>query len=492
MSIKPWKSINLILVTILLSGCFPQERYEYSHIRQEFKQTKDNLRGNKTKGLRKKDKEKKPCPKEVLTLNKAIALALKNNPDLGKSRASLKKAEAVLSEANSAFWPSLSFYTEYLQGDCPSSFWFKKIDQREVEPDDMNDPDDFNDPGWFENYETGIQGKLNLFRGGRDVLNRKIAKKGEKISQLDKIQVINQLKATVIKAYYNSQAAREAIKIIERSIRIVKKDLEQTKVRYEAGGALKSDLLSMRVRLFSAQEDLVEAKNRYKMSLSTLANILGYNANTDFKLAESEELDLKNKLPRSYQEAVAYALMHRPDSEKIRQRVIKSRMALDKAKSYYLPDLNVLGNYYHDDPGFSYDQDRENWTVGIRLDWNLFTGLSRQARIRQAKASIREMLALDQKTVQAIQLEVKNALLKLEEAKARQKVAIESVKQAQESLRLVRKQYQGGSSTITRYLSAELDLKRSQYRSSLAFYARQKALADLASSLGYWVQGTVN
>jgi len=474
---------------MLLTGCFPsQGTYDYEHIRQEFAQT-DEVTNNDRKVSKKRNKEKKTELRETLTLEKAIDLALKNNPDVARSRASLKKAQAILAEANSAFWPSLSFYTEYLQGDCPSSFWFKHIDQREVDPDDMNDPDDFNDPGWFENYETGIQGKLNLFRGGRDVLNKKIAKKRKKISQLEKIQVINQLKSSVINAFYNTKAAKDLINITQRSIRIVKKDLEQTRIRYKAGGALKSDLLSMQVRLSMAQEDLVKAKNRYKRSLSTLSNLLGYNAAKDFRLAESKELDLITELPDSYQEAVDYALMHRPESKKIHQRVIKRAIALDKAKSYYMPNVNVLGKYYHDDPNLSFDQNRENWTIGIRLDWDLFSGLSRQARIKQAESSIQEMFAQDKKTAQAIQLEVKKALLQLKEAKSRQEVARKSVKQAKESLRLVRRQYKGGSSTITRYLNAELDLKRSQYRYSLAFFARQKALADLARALGYWGHG---
>jgi outer membrane protein TolC len=203
-------------------------------------------------------------------------------------------------------------------------------------------------------------------------------------------------------------------------------------------------------------------------------------------------LQLTRELPGSYQEAIVYALMHRPESNEIRQRVIKRKMTLDKAKSYYLPTVNVVGKYYHDDPDLSFDQDRENWTVGIKLYWDVFSGLSRQAKIRQAEATLSEMCAQDQKTVQAIQLEVRNSLLQLKEAKARQEVAQESVRQAQESLRLVRKQYQGGSSTITRYLHAELDLQKTRYRSSLAFYAKQKAMADLARALGFWAQETAN
>ena len=72
--------------------------------------------------------------------------------------------------------------------------------------------------------------------------------------------------------------------------------------------------------------------------------------------------------------------------------------------------------------------------------------------------------------------------------KSREKLAVSkaSVEQAEESLSLVKKQYEGGSATITRYLDAELARNRARIRATVAFYDREKARAAVGRALGYW------
>jgi len=61
-----------------------------------------------------------------------------------------------------------------------------------------------------------------------------------------------------------------------------------------------------------------------------------------------------------------------------------------------------------------------------------------------------------------------------------------SVAQAEESLSLVRKEYEGGSATITRYLEAELALNRARILAKAACYDKQRAVASVGRGIGYW------
>jgi outer membrane protein TolC len=101
---------------------------------------------------------------------------------------------------------------------------------------------------------------------------------------------------------------------------------------------------------------------------------------------------------------------------------------------------------------------------------------------------LEEMLAADRKATLGVQLEVKSAFLRHAEAKARWEVSEASVAQAEESLRLVQKEYEGGSATITRYLEAELAWNRSRLRATTAFYDRQKTAAAIGRAIGYWAR----
>jgi outer membrane protein TolC len=190
------------------------------------------------------------------------------------------------------------------------------------------------------------------------------------------------------------------------------------------------------------------------------------------------------KVLEKYSEALGYALLHRPEVIRSRKQVVQSRIELDKAKSDYLPSLDLQARYYHDDSDFHYSTERENWTMGLVLNWKIFSGLSTKAKVEQSRAILKEMLARDRETTNQIELDVRKAWLKLQEARARLKVTKDSVARAEESYKLVSLQYQGGSSDITRLLNSELDMNRARVRHTAAYYDLQKAKARLSMAMG--------
>jgi len=426
-----------------------------------------------------------PPPEEVLrkagtlTLTRAIQIALERNPDVDMALARIQQSEAMLDEALSAFWPVISVYGEYMQGNAPSAYLFKTIDQRKLPPGT-----NFNDPGWFENYELGVQGRLNLFNGGRDYLRKRMADTGLEVSQLDRDSVENGLVTSVIHAYYSALAAQKYVEIASSSVDTVAHELELARVRYHAGGALKSDVLSLEVALAQAKEDLIRAQNNKCLSLSSLAHLMGLDPDTPVALTEDQDAVIH--LPEAYEDTLVAALAQRPELQKTRLQVVQSKMGLDVARSQFLPRLDAQARTYMDDPGLSFDWDRRNWTAGIILNWDLFTGFQRTSQIARSRAVLEEMLAADRRATLGVQLEVKSAFLKHAEAKARWEVSEASVAQAEESLRLVQKQYEGGSATVTRYLESELACNRSRLRATTAFYDRRKTAAAIGRAIGYW------
>jgi outer membrane protein len=473
---------NKIQILIILSfllitfGCFSHDKYTYESIRQEYAKVicDDAFSTNVSKTGPYTCVLQKP-----VSLNDAIQIALANNPDNKIAIARIKQAEAVIEKTNATFFPFLGFYTVYSQGDSPSGYLFNKIDQRLL-PANV----DFNDPGWYENYETGIKAGINIFNGGRDILNKKIAETDFSISQIDRQSVENSLVASVIQTYYNALAAKEYIKIARDSVSTVKSQLRLMNVRFGAGGALKSDVLSLDVRLAQAKEDVVLSENRLKTTLAAFAGILGVSPEAEIILKEIERREIS--LPDEYIAGVAYALENRSEVNKIKERIKQARMALDLSRAEYLPRVDLQSKYYVDDPEMSYHDSRDNWTAAVIFNWDVFTGFSTKAEEEKAKARLEEMLAADLKTKLSVKLDVKNAYLKLAEAKARLEVAERSVAMAEESFKLVKKQYEGGTATITRYFEAELALNRAKTRTTAAYYDREKSLADIGRAVGYW------
>jgi len=469
-------NITLFLICFFQVPAFGSDaKYSYPSIQEEYADTVCRLDGlNSTVS----GTGGRICVLDKpISLSDAIRIALKNNPDNQMAVARIAQAKALIEKSHAAFYPSLGLYTEYMQGDAPSANFFKTLDQRKFSPGT-----DFNDPGWFENFETGLQGKINLYNGGRDLLTTKMAETGLNINQLDRRAIDNSLVASVVNAYYDYLAAKDFIEIARESVSTVRTELEIMQVRLSAGGALKSDVLSLEVRLAQAMEEVVRSQNQLKMTMAALANLLGVSPDKEILIKSTSPQAIE--VPDDYAAGVAHALEKRPELKKVREQLKQSRMALDKSGAEYLPSIDLQGRYYHDDPDMSYDRNRENWTVAMMLNWYFFTGFSTRADMKNATAKIEEILAADRKTILAVQLDVKNAYLRLSEAKARLEVAEKSVASAEESLELVKKQFEGGSATITRYLEAELARNMARIRVTRAFYDREQAFADIGRAIG--------
>ena len=462
------------LCCFLSQGCAERERYTYERIKASHRPPEAAEAAKETIPT-----PSPQVPKTPLALDQAILVALQDHPDIEMALARIRQAHAMIDEATASFWPMISAYGEYLQGNAPSSYLFKTIDQRMLPPNV-----DFNDPGWFENYEVGLQARINLFNGGRDLLRRRMAETGLQIHELDRRSIENALVESVIHAYFQALAAHDYVEIARRSVDTVEEQRRVVDVRYRAGGALRSDLLSLEVRLAQSREELVRAENNYHLSIAALAILLSLDPDAPLRLQGGDTV--VGRFPKDYASGLTQALANRPELKKVRHQVVQSYMALDMARGEYLPKVDAYAKYYMDDPSADFQTSRDNWVAGVILNWDFFTGFSTRAGVNKARGVLDEMLALDRKTTQTIQLDLKSAYLRLTEAEARLEVTRASVAQAEESLSLVRKEYEGGSATITRYLEAELALNRARILSKAAYYDKERALASVGRGVGYW------
>jgi outer membrane protein len=224
------------------------------------------------------------------------------------------------------------------------------------------------------------------------------------------------------------------------------------------------------------------------LNFATLLNLMGLDSaffSEQEGVLEKSFLDSPS-IPETYAEGIIYALENRPELAGVRQQLIQSRIGLDSARAGYLPRLDLMARYYVADPNMKYSTDRENWIAALMFNWDFFTGFSTPATIRKAEAMIREMLEADRHAVLGIRLDVKTAYLNLEEAQSRYLVAASTVDSAEESLRLIKSHYLGGSVPVTRFLEAEMDLNRAQIRAAAAYYDRIKAASEIARAIGLW------
>ncbi|MDX2453070.1 TolC family protein [Desulfosarcina sp.] len=482
----PRTAVLLVLAFALpwaaaFTGCASKDSYRYETIKTQYADMACNLGQSRAA-----DTPPATCAvNSSLTLQDVLDIAQANNPDLLMAVARIARARAILEKSAAPFYPQVNVYTEYLQGDAPSAYLFKTIDQRKLLPGT-----DFNNPGWFENYESGVSAGINLFNGGRDGLNREMAKTGLTISQLDRDGIENQVLATAIGAYFDVLAAANFTTVAEESVETTRSQLRIMDVRFQAGGALKTDLLSLQVRMAETEEILVQSRNRQHLAKAALAEILGVEPDIPFGLSEAKPRAVD--VPDGPLSALDFALDHRPELASVRERLRRSKMALDATRAGYLPQVDFMTRYYADDPEMKYSTDQANWTAALYLNWKIFDGFATKSNRAEALSQLQETMAADRKTLLAVKFDVKRAYLNLNEAQERLKVTTSNVGTAKETFELVKRQYEGGAADITRYLEAELAYNRSRMSETAAYFDREKARAQIARAIGHWTGNRQN
>ncbi len=424
--------------------------------------------------------EAPPAPEGPLTLDRALTTAFGRNPNLRAAAERIGAAQARVGEAASAFYPNVALRSSYVRTDNPAQAFGMIVAQRRFSP-----ALDVNDPGTTENYRSEVTGFLSLFRGWQDVNNVEAAKHGARAASLERAAIRNALGEAVVATWYAILGAREQVEVARASAAAVESELAEARKRFEAGALLKSDVLSLEVRLAAAREGQVRARNAVRGAVEGLRVLLA--------AAPGEALEIDPEPPpgetpvvASTEEALERAFANRPEILAAAELAEIRRRELEAQRGAWLPRVDAFGSWGQDHDTFEWDHDQDNWTLGVVAELDLFSGFRSTERARAAERRLAEARALQDQARLEIEGEVRTVLLSLEDARERVGVTEKSVAAAEEALRLVGEQYKAGTATVTRYLEAEAALADARSRAIAARYDVRRAQARLKKAIGYW------
>ena len=420
---------------------------------------------------------------QTFSLDQAIDYALANNPDLQIAAERIGQAEAQLGVALSAFYPQVTARVGYEHSNNPAQVFGMIVAQRDF---DANSITNINNPGYRQNFRPEIIGKLSLFRGGQDYQNKKAAELGIDAAEYERSTVRNALIQAVTATYYAYLAALEAQKVAQDSISAITSELNQTKLQYEAGTVLKSDVLSLEVQLAEAQNAEIRAANGIEIAKTSIANLLGLSSFQTFTVASSSSLLPKPKLPATFNDLLDQAMAQRPEVKAAANQVEISLRKLKSEQGAYLPKADAYVSYGQNSQSPGFNSEKDNVTAGVTVEMDLFSGFNTQQRVKAAERKAAEARETERKTRLAIEQEVKIAFLNLKEALARLNVTEASVLSADEALRLVNEERRAEIVTVTRYIEAEVARNNAQSNTIAAHYDALSAEAALKKAIGDW------
>ncbi len=420
-------------------------------------------------------------PAAPKTLAQIVAKVLAQNPEVHAATARIEQAQAKLEEVNAAFLPKITAGVRYIHTNDPSRAFGLIVAQRR-----FDFGMDINHPGFVEDFRPEVEASWSLFRGGQDWYARQAAELGLDAASLQKAELQNRLIAATTQAFYALLEAPRRIEVADKTLATVGKELKLMRARLREGTTLKSDVLSLKVRLAQAREARIRAENAKASAHTALATLLALPSDAEIRILEEV-----CELPASegkFEDWLRQAQALRPEWLAVQKHLAARERELKAAMGEHLPQIEAFVAYGMNSQNPRFATSRDNWTMGVKATVDLFSGGATSARVRQARQRLEEAKAAVEHARLALEQEVRNAWLNLREALARVQVAEKAVAAAEKALKLVKSQYRGGTATVTRFLEAETDAANTRLQLITARFGALVAEAELKRATGAWSQ----
>jgi outer membrane protein TolC len=412
-----------------------------------------------------------PPQGKPLNLDQCIELALKYQPNLQASQASIEAQKAKVEQALAAYYPQINFNASY----NTATNNFLTVGGGTAGFARNNYSWTFSDI-----FSMGPTVNQLIYDFGRTANTVKISRENTRASEMDRDTVRLNVVFNVKQAYYTVLQALALIQVAEETLTQNQKRLDQAKGFYEAGTRPKIDVTNAEVNLANIQLALIRAKNNYQVARVTLNNAMGLREDLQFAIERIGEF--RPQLA-SLDAILQSAYARRPEILQLKARQRGQEGAIDLARSGYYPILSGnAGHLWRTNQPFNDMQ--WDWNLGAILTVPIFSGFSTTNQIAEGKALLKNLEAQEESLRQNIRLEAEQAFLGLKEAIESITVTEKSVSQAKENYDLASGRYQVGVGQPLEITDAEVLLANSRANYINALYNYKVAEARIDKAMG--------
>ena len=409
-----------------------------------------------------------------LSLADAINLALQRNANVLRAQKDLEASQGIAVQTRALALPAVSVAGSYAAVQ-------------------RTDIDTFQVPGFTfgtpQNWSSQVKLVQSFYEGGRLLSSLRVARLTQQQSALNYQTVVADTILNVELGYYDVLLAAQQITVEEASVELLTRELTDTKRRFDAGTVPRFNVLRAEVELANARPKLITARNNYRVSKNSLANLLGFKVPQETQ--EDIPLNLTGKLDSEPYDlelgrALMLALDQRTELAALRKTQALRKEDIVTAKAGYKPLLQGYVGYDAHNSILSSDLTVEDhgWIAGAQLSWNIFDGLRTRGRVKEATANYeRAGVDLDD-TERRIVLEVRTAFSNFIEAREVLESQKKVVEEAEEALRLARARSEAGTGTQLDVLSAQTALTQARTTQIQALHDYDAARARLQRAVG--------
>jgi outer membrane protein TolC len=421
---------------------------------------------------------------DVLDLQTAAEIALKENPSLAAARARVDQARQAVRQERSSYWPRFDLTASWAQVNLSDNEHQSQLATSQALFESgisITDPEDY--------YRVSLTASWLLFDGFTRRFNLAAAKHGEQSSAAARDDARRLLLQAVSSAFLSAQLSLENVAIAKADEAFNQRQLTEARFRrHEVGTGALSDVFNFEVRANSAQSDLLVAERAFETARISLAALLGIN---NARLPSHTQLEALSEATGTELRApqigplLENAYAKRPDVLH-NDWVVRQTEANVKARwgSYY-PTLSLNASYdIERTDNFGFESEDIGSSIGISLTYNLFAGGLFQSRHQEAKMRFREAQYNLHNFKINVTSEVQTISKRILSAQKQLLLQRTNAHLVRKNRNLVEKEYKAGVGSLVRLNEAQRDLTAAQVRLATAQVALRQAWYDLWSATG--------
>ena len=409
----------------------------------------------------------------TLTLDKALEIALDENPTIKVAAEEIALKKVASKEAWQSLLPEAS-----LNGSLDHT-----IKAAEMKLNDMSfkmGQDGTN------TANAGLSINLPLFAPAvyramsMTKTDIELAVEKSRASELD---LINQ----VTKAYYQLMLAQDSYEVLQGSYKLAEDNFNVVNAKYQQGAVSEFDKISAEVQMRSIKPNVISAANAVTLAKLQLKVLMGITADVDIKtddnLTNYESMLFANQLKEEDMSLDNNTTMKQFElNMKLLEKNVKS------LRSNFIPTLSMSFSYQYQslyNPNINFFD--YTWSNSSSLMFNLSIPLYRASNFTKVKSARIQMRQLDWNridTERKLNMQVvsyRNNMTASSEQVVSNK---ENVMQAEKAVQIAGKRYEVGKGTVLELNSSQVSLTQAQLTYNQSIYDYLTAKADLDQVLG--------
>tara|TARA_Y100000591_G_scaffold50150_1_gene38389 strand:- start:162 stop:1454 length:1293 start_codon:yes stop_codon:yes gene_type:complete len=400
----------------------------------------------------------------------ALKITYKNNKELNAERENVNIAEQDLKISKGNYLPSGTITGSKSQQDT------NKLTNQSGGDAAINDVDPLN---------TTIKLEQTLIDFGRNAELKK-SKLGLNLSKEKLKKTEQEIFYKAIEAYSNLIASTERVKINERNLNLLTRQVENDKTRLEIGQITLSDLSQSESSLAGAEAKNIKAINDLTTSKLNYENVIGKINNVDNL---NKTLNPISPLPKSLSEAIEISNNNNPDIIIARIEYEQSEKDIKISKADLAPTATLSVERSNTEDFSSTIDEKEQDTIKATITWPFFSGGKNLANVNKNQSEkIRKRLLLDN-TIKSSETNVASAWSNYQSSESILTSIRAQVNAAEIANEGITEEYQRGSRSTLDFiqstailLDARISLANSERDFILAQYNLLKSVGLLNSN----------